>query len=147
MAYAPARPAPPVQALPVAKASGVTGRLATLPLPLLAAGLGLITILSRIPFRSRYLFSWDSANFALALEHYNVAFHQPQPPGYPLYVASAHLLTNTHIETRADLRAKRDGRGLAGRRLNLEQVQVEGARDRIGDWRRDGAGGHRGCPL
>lgn len=56
---------------------------------LLALALGLATGVSRLPFRSRYLFSWDSANFALALDQYNVAFHQPQPPGYPLYVASA----------------------------------------------------------
>jgi len=54
--------------------------------------LGLLTIASRIPFRSRYLFSWDSANFALALDQYNVTFHQPQPPGYPLYVAAAWLV-------------------------------------------------------
>jgi 4-amino-4-deoxy-L-arabinose transferase-like glycosyltransferase len=52
-------------------------------------GLGLATAFSRVPFRSRYLFSWDSANFALALDAYNVGFHQPHPPGYPLYVASA----------------------------------------------------------
>lgn len=52
----------------------------------------LITVISRIPFRSETLFAWDSANFAFALQDYNVAFHQPQPPGYPLYVASAKLL-------------------------------------------------------
>jgi 4-amino-4-deoxy-L-arabinose transferase-like glycosyltransferase len=57
----------------------------------LALGLGVLTALSRIPLRSHYLFAWDSANFALALDHYNVAFHQPQPPGYPLYVASANI--------------------------------------------------------
>ena len=54
--------------------------------------LAVATVATRIPFRSRYLFAWDSANFALALDHYNVAFHQPQPPGYPLYVASAWLV-------------------------------------------------------
>jgi hypothetical protein len=59
---------------------------------LLATSLGLVTALTRIPFRSRYLFAWDSANFALALDQYNVAFHQPQPPGYPVYVASARVL-------------------------------------------------------
>ena len=57
----------------------------------LAVTLGVLTALSRIPFRSRYLFAWDSANFALALDHYNVAFHQPQPPGYPVYVAAAQI--------------------------------------------------------
>ena len=54
--------------------------------------LALATVVTRIPFRSTYLFAWDSANFALALDQYNVAFHQPQPPGYPLYVASAWLV-------------------------------------------------------
>ncbi len=57
----------------------------------LALVAGALTSLSRVPFRSHYLFAWDSANFALALDHYNVAFHQPQPPGYPLYVAAARL--------------------------------------------------------
>lgn len=57
-----------------------------------ALAMGLATSLSRIPFRSEYLFAWDSANYALALDQYNVAFHQPQPPGYPLYVATAWML-------------------------------------------------------
>ena len=57
-----------------------------------ALGMGLATAVSRIPFRSEYLFAWDSANYALALDQYNVAFHQPQPPGYPLYVATAWML-------------------------------------------------------
>src|SRR5687767_6417377 len=54
--------------------------------------LGLLTALSRVPFRSDYLFAWDSANFALALAQYNVGFHQPQPPGYPAYVGAARVL-------------------------------------------------------
>ena len=59
---------------------------------LLSIGFLAVTLASRIPFRSEMLFAWDSANFAFALDEYNVAFHQPQPPGYPLYVASAKLL-------------------------------------------------------
>ena len=58
---------------------------------LLGLGFFLITLGSRIPFRSGTLFAWDSANYAFALDEYNVAFHQPQPPGYPLYAASARL--------------------------------------------------------
>ena len=58
----------------------------------------LVTLVSRIPFRSETLFAWDSANFAFALEEYNVAFHQPQPPGYPLYVASAKLLYSLGLD-------------------------------------------------
>lgn len=34
----------------------------------------------------KYLYYFDSANFAFSLEHFNPALHQPQPPGYPLFV-------------------------------------------------------------
>ncbi len=34
------------------------------PLVGIALALGVGTALSRLPFRSHYLFSWDSANFA-----------------------------------------------------------------------------------
>lgn len=50
------------------------------------------TVASRLPFTSQMLYAWDSASFALALDRYNVAFHQPHPPGYPLYVAAAALI-------------------------------------------------------
>jgi hypothetical protein len=44
-------------------------------------------VLSRLPFMTRTLYAFDSANYALAIrDFYNVAFHQPHPPGYPLYV-------------------------------------------------------------
>lgn len=61
-------------------------------LPLVACLLMAATAASRLPFVSRMLYAWDSANFALALDYYNVAFHQPQPPGYPLYVGIAWLV-------------------------------------------------------
>ena len=57
-----------------------------------AAALAALTLVTRVPLRSTQLFAWDSANFALALQHYNVAWHQPQPPGYILYVAAARLV-------------------------------------------------------
>jgi len=56
---------------------------------------------TRVPLVSRYLFSWDSANFALALDQYNVAAHQPHPPGYPLYVAVAWLLRPLFVDANA----------------------------------------------
>lgn len=64
------------------------------PWPVAIAALGLLglTVGLRLPFASRMLFAWDSANFALALDQYNVAFHQPHPPGYPLYVGIAKLI-------------------------------------------------------
>jgi 4-amino-4-deoxy-L-arabinose transferase-like glycosyltransferase len=42
---------------------------------------------------TRTLYAFDSANYALAVrDYYNVAFHQPHPPGYPLYVAFARAI-------------------------------------------------------
>jgi hypothetical protein len=52
----------------------------------------LITLLSRIPFRSRVLYHWDSVQHALATEHYDIMVHQPHPPGYFLYVMLGKLL-------------------------------------------------------
>src|SRR4030095_13778051 len=33
----------------------------------------------------------DSINFALGLRHFDVANHQPHPPGYPVYLALGHV--------------------------------------------------------
>jgi len=55
-------------------------------------GLFLLTVLSRIPFRSRILYHWDSVNLAFAMQKLDVAAEQPQPPGYILYVWLARLV-------------------------------------------------------
>lgn len=52
----------------------------------------MLTIASRLPLASVYLFSWDAANFALALDRFSPPEHRPQPPGYPLYVAAGWLV-------------------------------------------------------
>jgi hypothetical protein len=58
----------------------------------IAVGLAAVTLATRLPFASEMLFSFDSANYAFAVrDYYNVAHHQPHPPGYPLYVAVAKL--------------------------------------------------------
>jgi hypothetical protein len=43
-------------------------------------------IATRVLFRSRYLYDVDSVNFALGLRRFDPAAHQPQPPGYFLYI-------------------------------------------------------------
>lgn len=53
---------------------------------LMPAGLFALVFATRIPFRTQYLFNWDSANFALALRHFDVTQHAPHPPGYPYFV-------------------------------------------------------------
>lgn len=53
----------------------------------------LVGLLSRLPFRSHFLFSVDSVNYALALEEFDLTAHQPHPPGYLLYVVMGKLST------------------------------------------------------
>jgi hypothetical protein len=58
----------------------------------LALGLALVTLVSRWPYRARMLYNWDAVQFALALHEFDIAKHQPHPPGYLLYVALGRLL-------------------------------------------------------
>lgn len=57
----------------------------------IVSALALTTLATRIPYRSHYLFNWDSANFALGLERFSIYDHQPQPPGYILYITVGRL--------------------------------------------------------
>ncbi len=58
----------------------------------LASGLAAVTLLSRWPYRARMLYNWDAVQFALALHEFDIAKHQPHPPGYLLYVALGRLI-------------------------------------------------------
>jgi 4-amino-4-deoxy-L-arabinose transferase-like glycosyltransferase len=58
---------------------------------LLAAGLALFTIVSRLPFCSQVMYHWDCVNFVMALEEFNLSKEQPHPPGYILYVYLGRL--------------------------------------------------------
>jgi hypothetical protein len=58
----------------------------------MAGGLAALTLVSRWPYRARMLYNWDAVQFALALREFDVAKHQPHPPGYLLYVALGRLL-------------------------------------------------------
>ncbi len=53
---------------------------------------GVLAILVRLPFRTHIPLSWDSVQYVLGVLDYDVALHQPHPPGYVLYVHSAKLL-------------------------------------------------------
>jgi hypothetical protein len=52
----------------------------------------LISTLFVFRLKLRYLFIFDSVNFALALQNFNVGVHQPQPPGDPGFVLLSRLL-------------------------------------------------------
>src|SRR6266545_4038152 len=49
---------------------------------LIAGTLAVLVLATRLPFRTQYLYNWDSGNFALALRQFDVTAHQPHPPGY-----------------------------------------------------------------
>src|SRR5260370_10201789 len=49
-------------------------------------------VLTRFLFRSHYLYDIDSVNFALALDRFDPTLHQPQPPGYFLYICLGRLV-------------------------------------------------------
>lgn len=51
-----------------------------------------LTLLTRLPFRSRFLYDHDSVQFALGMRDYDVYLNQPHPPGYFLYVYAARLI-------------------------------------------------------
>ena len=59
---------------------------------LTAALLGVLFLALHVPFLPRSLEDLDSINFALGVRHYDVAQHQPHPPGYPLFIVAAKLL-------------------------------------------------------
>ncbi|KAF5088895.1 ArnT family glycosyltransferase [Methanobacterium aggregans] len=54
----------------------------------------ILVLLTRLPFISKYLYEWDSVNFALSFEHYSTALQQPQAPGYILYVGLGRLVNS-----------------------------------------------------
>lgn len=58
----------------------------------MAAGLFIAAIALAIPFRSRLPYHWDSAEFALAVTHYDVRLSEPHAPGYFLYVMLGRLV-------------------------------------------------------
>lgn len=51
-----------------------------------------LVVITRLPFLPAQLVSFDNVNLALALQEFDPAKHQPQPPGYPLFVAAARAL-------------------------------------------------------
>lgn len=58
-------------------------------------GVALISLfLSRWFLKSTYLYHWDSIQFALALEKFDLIKHQPHPPGYIVYVFFARIINS-----------------------------------------------------
>lgn len=63
-----------------------------------------LAIISRLPFRSAILHHWDSVNFALAIEHFDIRLHQPHPPGtFVLYILLGRLFNLMLKDSNASL--------------------------------------------
>jgi hypothetical protein len=73
------------------------GRLSFAGESRLAAALSALTLAAlvaatRIPLATRRLLNWDAVQFALGIRHFDIAHHQPHPPGYIGYIAIGRLL-------------------------------------------------------
>jgi hypothetical protein len=90
------------------------------------------TILSRLPFQATLLYTFDAVNYALALDHFDMRLHQPQPPGYPLYILLGRLFNlflqdhraalvwlSTVASGLAAVAVYLVGRDMAGRRVGI----------------------------
>ena len=51
--------------------------------------LALVFLALHLPYLPQSLEDLDSINFALGIRHFDVAQHQPHPPGYPVFIAIA----------------------------------------------------------
>ncbi len=59
----------------------------------IAALLALLAIAVRLPFRAEFLVNWDAVNFALGINSFDLATHQPHPPGYLGWVGISRAAT------------------------------------------------------
>lgn len=57
-----------------------------------AAALAFLTVATRYTYMMRLPYAWDSLLYIRAMDVFNPAIQQPQPPGYLSYVALARLL-------------------------------------------------------
>ncbi|HEX2252980.1 MAG TPA: hypothetical protein VHQ65_06915 [Thermoanaerobaculia bacterium] len=62
------------------------------------AGLAALAVVAlRLPFAVGRLWDHDSVQFALAVADFDLAAHQPHPPGYPLYVGALKVLATLGV--------------------------------------------------
>ena len=57
------------------------------------AALAVVFLVAHLPLLPPTLEDIDSINFALGVRDFDVARHQPHPPGYPIFIAAASITT------------------------------------------------------
>lgn len=70
---------------------------------LTALALAGIVVVTRLPFRTRYLLNWDADQFALGLNRIDLVHHQPHPPGYLGYLLLGDLFEHVWPEPNSAL--------------------------------------------
>src|ERR1039457_4707748 len=70
---------------------------------LIAALFGAVSLALRVPFRSRFAYHWDSAQFVLAINEYDIRLSQPHAPGYFLYIMLGRLVNGLVGDPHASL--------------------------------------------
>src|SRR5438477_1573830 len=68
----------------------------------LPMALALTFLAFHLPYFPKSLEDLDSINFALGVRHFDVAQHQPHPPGYPVFIA---LGKGVHLVVPSEARA------------------------------------------
>jgi hypothetical protein len=53
------------------------------------AAMAALFVAAHLPFLPASLEDLDSINFAMGVRHFDVAHHQPHPPGYPVFIVAA----------------------------------------------------------
>ena len=53
--------------------------------------LTIVFLAAHVPFLPASLEDLDSINFAMGVRHFDVAHHQPHPPGYPVFIVAAKI--------------------------------------------------------
>src|SRR6202521_5308368 len=79
------------------------------------ATIALVFLAAHLPFLPASLEDLDSINFALGLRHFDVARHQPHPPGYPVYIAIGkivHAVAPTEVKALSMLSSVAGGLGV-----------------------------------
>jgi hypothetical protein len=71
------------------------------------AALILIFLAAHLALLPRTLEDLDSVNFALGVRHFDIAEHQPHPPGYPVFIALGKMSTATLRAVGVDAAAPR----------------------------------------